>query len=290
MKLRWAAIIIPALFIGVLDLVSDHEWDDLVREPVKTLLVPMLGILAAGAFAFVVFRRIDRLATDVHERDAELARSAAVQGERERIAREMHDGLAQVLGYVNTKAQAVEELLAIGHTDEARRQLAELVSAARSVYVDVREAILGLTNPVAPDGGLVPALEEYAVRFSEASKLAVSVDATLAARTVRLAPEAEAQIFRIAQEALTNVRKHAAAHRVHLALRLTEGELVMSVADDGVGIARGAVPADWPHYGMQAMKARAEAIRATAEWRELAEGGTEFMLSVPTAPRMAVAS
>ncbi len=78
----------------------------------------------------------------------ERLRELAVIAERERIAREMHDGLAQVLGYVNTKSQAVDEYLATGRVDEARAQLAELSRAARSVYVDVREAILGLRSPI----------------------------------------------------------------------------------------------------------------------------------------------
>ena len=87
-------------------------------------------------------------------------RELAVVAERERIAREMHDGLAQVLGYVNTKSQAVDEYLATGRIEEARGQLAELAAAARSVYVDVREAILGLRSPIVPGAGLVGAVEE----------------------------------------------------------------------------------------------------------------------------------
>ena len=79
-------------------------------------------------------------------------RELAVVAERERIAREMHDGLAQVLGYVNTKSQAIEELLDADRTDEARGLLAELAAAARSIYVDIREAILGLRSPVIPGG------------------------------------------------------------------------------------------------------------------------------------------
>ena len=140
-------------------------------------------------------------------------RELAVVAERERIAREMHDGLAQVLGYVNTKSQAIEELLVAGRTDEARVLLAELAAAARSIYVDVREAILGLRSPVVPGLGLVAAIEDYAARFAEASKIAVTVDATEATRRLDLAPDVEAQVFRIVQEALTNVRKHSRAGR-----------------------------------------------------------------------------
>jgi signal transduction histidine kinase len=182
-----------------------------------------IGLLAVGSGSARTFSVDDVEALSSLANQAAIAienahlqerlRELAVIEERERIAREMHDGLAQVLGYVNTKSQAVDEYLATGRIDEARTQLAELSGAARSVYVDVREAILGLRSPIVPGAGLVAALEEYARRFAEASKLAVVVSATLEARAAALSPEAEAQVFRIVQESLTNVRKHAEAHR-----------------------------------------------------------------------------
>ncbi len=167
-------------------------------------------------------------------------RELAVVAERERIAREMHDGLAQVLGYVNTKSQAVESLLETGRTADARTQLAELAAAARSIYVDIREAILGLRSPIMPEVGLVGAIEAYAGRFAEASKLAVAVTATDEARALDLPPDIQAQVFRIVQESLTNVRKHAGAGRAEVALAMVEGTLLVTVADDGRGFEAGA--------------------------------------------------
>jgi signal transduction histidine kinase len=215
-------------------------------------------------------------------------RELAVRAERERIAREMHDGLAQVLGYVNTKSQAVEELLAAGRSQEARAQLAELAAAARSIYVDVREAILGLTSPVTPERGLVGAVEEYAARFSDASKLATTVRADPGASAVTLPPEVEAQAFRIVQEALTNVRKHAAAQRVEVNVELIDGALLISVTDDGAGIEpsgdpASSAPAVWPHYGLTAMRERASAIGARITVESLPGAGTTVRLAVPVA-------
>ena len=103
-------------------------------------------------------------------------RELAVVGERERIARELHDGLSQVLGYVNTKSQAVDGFLAAGRVDEARAQLGELSAAARSVYVDVRETILGLRSPIGPDAGLVAAIRAHAAGVAESAKLAIRGD------------------------------------------------------------------------------------------------------------------
>jgi signal transduction histidine kinase len=227
-------------------------------------------------------------------------RELAVRGERERIAREMHDNLAQVLSYVNTKSQAVEELLAGGRTDAARAQLEQLAAAARSIYVDVREAILGLTTPVTPERGLVGALQEYAARYAEASKIATHVHAQPAAIDVALAPETEAQAFRIVQEALTNVRKHAAAQRVVIGLEATDRALLVSVADDGRGFdaADPRPPAGpgispelepWSRYGLTAMRERAAAIGAELAVNSEPGRGTSVRLVIPRAPAVSPA-
>ena len=226
-----------------------------------------------------------------------ILRGLAVETERERIAREMHDGLAQVLGYVSTKSQAVEELLANGRVADARDQLDELAGAARSIYVDVREAILGLRSPISPELGLAGAIEQYATRFAEASKLGVSVDVTTEARAATLSPETEAHVFRIVQESLSNVRKHAAAGRVSIRLARVGDALRVELADDGLGfgaktaartledadapqsVAAG-VP-DWPHYGMAAMQERASEIGARIAWTNGPAGGGVVRLDVP---------
>jgi signal transduction histidine kinase len=212
-------------------------------------------------------------------------RELAVRGERERIARELHDGLAQVLGYVNTKSQAVEELLAAGRIEEARVHLAELASAARSIYVDVREAILGLSTPVS-SAGLSGTIERYATRFAEASKLAVHVNASPGAARLDLPPAVEAQVFRIVQEALTNVRKHAAAQRVEVDLDVLDGSLIVAVEDDGRGLgAAESAGEGWPRYGATAMRERARSIGGSVVWSSVPGAGTRVRLDVPLSGR-----
>ncbi len=212
-------------------------------------------------------------------------RELAVREERERIAREMHDGLAQVLGYVNTKSEAIAELVAAGQPDQARAQLAELATAARSTYVDVREAILGLSTPVSIEGGVLGALREYGLRFAEASKIAVDFAVDEAAKSVTLSPEAEAQAFRIVQEALTNVRKHAGAGRVAIRATCEGPDLVLAIQDDGRGMeANVGGPSDWPHYGLGTMAARAASAGGRVSWSNVPEGGTRVELRLPAAP------
>jgi nitrate/nitrite-specific signal transduction histidine kinase len=223
----------------------------------------------------------------------------AIQGERERIAREMHDGLAQVLGYVNTKSQAIDEMLDHGRVAEARQQLGQLAAAARSVYVDVREAILSLSTPVPAERGVVAALEEYAAAYAESSKLAVQFSATPDSGRVQLSAAAQAETFSIVREALTNVRKHARAHRVRLRVAIDGDEFVVRVEDDGVGFEAELLsvgPERWPHFGLAGMRERAESVGGRIAWRSRPGEGAVVELHVPVGgaswslPTRAVAS
>ena len=254
----------------------------------ETIGLLMVGSRAARAFEVDEVEMLSSLANHaaIATENARLQarlRELAVVAERERIAREMHDGLAQVLGYVNTKSQAIEELLAVGRTAEARALLAELDAAARSIYVDVREAILGLRSPVIPGMGLAAAIEDYAARFAEASKIAVRVEVADAARGLELGPDVEAEVFHIVQEALTNVRKHSGAGRVDIDFAVRDGRLDVVVADDGHGIRSGTGSDDWPGYGLRTMRERAEGVGATVDWTNPPDGGCRVHIAVTTA-------
>lgn len=208
----------------------------------------------------------------------------AVQRERERIARDMHDGLAQVLGYVNTKSQAVSHLLSEGRVDEARVQLGQLEEAARSVFGDVREAILNLSGTASSERGVVEALEEYAAGLRGSTGVAIRFEATPEAAAAPLSAATQAEVFAIAREALTNVRKHAHARGVEIGMRRVDGEVVMTVRDDGVGfeadvLSRG--PERWPHFGLAGMRERAESVGGQVTWRSCPGKGTEVELHVP---------
>ena len=117
-----------------------------------------------------------------------------------------------------------------------------------------------------PGVGLVASVEEYADRFAEASKIVVRVDASADARRLDLGPEVEAQVFRIVQEALTNVRKHSGAHRADIVFAVVDGRLDVVIADDGHGLGPAPSDADRLRYGQRAMRERADSIGATIDW------------------------
>ena len=210
----------------------------------------------------------------LHEQVASLA----ITQERQRIAHEMHDGLAQVLGYVNTKVQAAEAYLKREKTEEAAVQLRELATSAREAYSDVRESIVGLRT-LPGERALGEVLEEYLDRWEEMSKVSASlrIDSTVALR-----PAQELQLVRVVQEALTNVRKHAKATHARVDIRRDENKLVVTIADDGVGFstavrARG----EFPKFGLSTMRERAEGIGGTLNIDSTPGAGTTVRFELP---------
>ncbi|HEY0583585.1 MAG TPA: GAF domain-containing sensor histidine kinase, partial [Chloroflexota bacterium] len=216
-------------------------------------------------------------------------RDLAISEERERIAREMHDSLAQVLGYVNTKAQAVQELLGRGQTERASIQVGQLGEAARAAYADVREGILALRTTLGPGRGLLQALSEYLERWNEQSDgSALLVVRPEGALLESLPAEAELQLLRIVQEALANVRKHAAAGQVEVRITAQHDLVEIVVADNGRGFTlatrnRGGDDRT-PRFGLATMRERAESVGGSLEIVSAPGAGTRVVVRLPTGP------
>lgn len=210
------------------------------------------------------------------------ARAVAATEERERIAREMHDSLAQVLGYVNTKAQAVELLLRAGDEEKAAGQLAQLSGAARDAYADVREGILGLRASPGPGRPFAALLAEYLDRWREQFGVAVTLAVDPDPFVPRMDTFAEVQLLRIVQEALANVRKHAGATTARVTLAERDGWVEATIADDGRGIAP--TPREGsgtPRFGLAIMRERAEAAGGSFAIESPPTGGTLVRVRLP---------
>jgi signal transduction histidine kinase len=210
----------------------------------------------------------------LHKRLNELA----VAEERLRIAHEMHDGLAQVLAYVNTKAQAVKEYLRAGKHEDAARQLDQLAGAAREVYGDVRESIIGLRT-AAQGRPVVEALEELVKTWETQTGIDchLTVDGS-----PRLTSASELQLLRIIQEALANVRKHAAAKKATVIIRADLNHLRVTVQDDGIGFKPAELGrSEFPRLGLATMRERAEAIGGDLRLESIPGEGTRVTVELP---------
>lgn len=210
----------------------------------------------------------------LHEQVAGLA----IARERLHIAHEMHDGLAQVLGYVNTKVQAAEAYLKREKVEDAAVQLRELATSARQAYSDVRESIIGLRT-LPGERAVGEILQEYLANWEQMSRVATTLRVDSA---VVLRPAQELQLVRIVQEALTNVRKHAKATRAAVEIRRTQDKLVATIADDGVGFTAAArARAEFPQFGLSTMRERAESIGGTLTIESTPGTGTTVRFELP---------
>jgi len=209
-------------------------------------------------------------------------RQQAIVEERARVARELHDGLAQLLGYVNTKAMSVRLLLRNRQTEAADQALLQLEEAARDLFVDVREAILDLKMAGQEDTSLTATLKDYTAQFSRLSGVPVELALVPTADSLSLTAETEQQLLRIVQESLTNVRKHASASKACVSFQIDGRVLEMTVSDDGKGFDPGHVQAtDQAQFGLSTMRERAEEIGAEFNLDSKPGAGTRVRVCLP---------
>lgn len=201
-------------------------------------------------------RELDELALRL---DTALAfdevRSVVTADERQRLAREIHDGVAQEiasLGYVVDEiADLADQPQVVGALDDLRSELSRVVS-------ELRLSIFDLRADVGASAGLGSALSEYARKIGRQSSITVHL--TLDEAPTRLTPAVEAEVFRIAQEAITNARKHSSAANLWVDCRVDPPRARIEVRDDGQGLrGRGRSSS----YGLKIMQERAERIGAS---------------------------
>lgn len=235
--------------------IGDHK----ARLPMK--LGPTDEI---GQLANTFNQMADQLQIQAQEQELRTElKQRAIREERERISRELHDGMAQILGYVNTKVTAVRLMLKKKDDEGAEEHLLQLEEAARELFVDVREAILGLRMNDQDGIGFAAAIQEYCQQYSRLSNIPVDLKVDSGAESLRLDAEVELQLLRIVQEALTNIRKHASANEAWIALELDDENITLTVGDDGLGFDPGKDHSDKPtHFGLKTMQERAESIGA----------------------------
>ncbi len=203
----------------------------------------------------------------------------AILQERRRIARELHDGVAQSIGFINMKTQQVRESVSAQSTDRALTELSDIQSVVKETYEDIREAIDELGAEVR-NVRIIPALTAYAEDFGSAN--GINVDLALSRDFPEISPEAELQLFRIAQEALTNVRRHAEATDVAISLEEAGRVVLMNVKDNGKGFAMNDSTVPFPgHHGLDIIKERAADLGGSVEIKTGPGQGTEVVVELP---------
>ena len=221
----------------------------------------------------------------VAERTAELhtlsRRLVEVQeSERRELARELHDRVGQNLTALGIDLEILKTRLSAVADAELQSRMEDSASLLEATVETIENVMAELRPPMLDDKGLFPAVDWYAKEFSKRTGINVVVSGE--EMKVRLAPEVEIALFRIVQEALNNVAKHARAKRVEISLERSGPECVLSVSDDGVGVFQDAAPEarTMPGFGMASMRERAQVIGGRLEIHTAPGAGTRITVRV----------
>jgi signal transduction histidine kinase len=217
------------------------------------------------------------VAVDLADRVARDSLRRVVEGqelERRRLARELHDETGQALTSILLGLKRVEDAKT---SDDARAAAAELRGEIVKTLQSVRRLAVELRPKALDDFGLVPALERLAEAFGGESGIAIDVEANL--DETRLPPEVETALYRIAQEALTNVAKHAGAEHVSLVVTRRDGSVTVVVEDDGRGF--GAAGGESGGLGLVGMKERVGLLGGRLAIESTEGSGTTIVAEVP---------
>jgi signal transduction histidine kinase len=261
------------------------------KRPTAYLSVPLhangdiIGVLEVvdkpGGFVSDDIRIVSLFANQAainieHARLNQQAGQLAVLEERQRLARELHDSVVQSLYSMALYADAAALALAAGKQDVTVNHLQELRDTARSTMYDMRLLIFELHPPALEQDGLVTALR---IRLATVEARA-GVHAELKVEGERrLSIGIEQELYRIAQEALNNIMKHAQAQHVTIRLRFTDGTVWMQVHDDGAGFDSRSVQTTGG-MGLQSFKARADKIGGRVTVNSLLGKGTTVTVNV----------
>lgn len=204
----------------------------------------------------------------------------AQEEERKRVAREIHDGPAQLIANLVIKTELCEKLIDMD-AQKAKEELANIRGFLRSSLSDVRKIIYDLRPMSLDDLGLVPTLQRYISNYSEEN--GISIDFMVFGAPKPLKPVVELAAFRIIQEALSNIKKHSEARNGCVRVEFTTDQLNLLISDDGKGFDKNSVKAarrEGGGYGLLSMKERVELLNGKFDIKTSHGKGTKIYASI----------
>ena len=222
----------------------------------------------------------NRMAEQLREHEDTLKGLVTLE-ERQRLARELHDNLAQDLALLRLKLVEADRSLGADVTAETRTLVHEMFTTVDAGYQNLREAIFGLQAlDLRHAGALMISLRNYLSDFSELRKIPVELHAP-GADTLVLPPQAQTQMIRIIHEALSNIVRHAGASKATVTIDRAGNRARITIADDGRGFVPETASKDARHFGLRTMKERAESVGGTLAIQSLPGHGTQVILELP---------
>jgi two-component system nitrate/nitrite sensor histidine kinase NarX len=207
----------------------------------------------------------------------------SLMNERQMLANQIHDSLAQTLAYAKMRLTVLSDAMRHEDYPKANRYLGDVEEAVDLAYADLRDLITQYRDRINPRG-LVPAIQELAKSFRK--KANADVDFLNLVQDVSLTPDEEIQVFHIIQESLYNIAKHARARHVVITFDLEDGQYIVNVADDGVGVQRKNDESSTmgKSFGLTIMRERAAKLDGKLKVESRPAGGTVIRLVFPQRP------
>jgi len=276
----WVGILVVATVVGQ---IIQFGWP----EALSFIILYTAGLLFVAAFSIITLqaeaarKRSEELLAQLQTANAQLLRYAdqaeklAIANERNRLARDLHDSVAQTLYGLTLQSETASRQMAAGQIEAAQTEVRAMGDSAQETLQETRLLIFELRPPVLEAEGLAAALRARLEAVEARSGLAVQADLEA---VDGLPAEVEVALYRIVQEALNNVMKHAQASQLWVSLATRGGRLALEVRDDGLGFD---FDPDSSGLGLQSMAERAEQIGAELTLKSALGQGTSVMVGLP---------
>jgi signal transduction histidine kinase len=210
-------------------------------------------------------------------------RVVATLNERERLARELHDSIGQVLGYISMQAQTAQKLAESGNAGKTASILNRLTEVAREAHADVRESILSLRTDLTSELNFIQALQKYLNHFQTSFGIDTELLLPDQLNEDALSPEVRIQVMRVIQEALNNASRHGGAQSVKVAIVQEDGSLNIIISDDGSGFNPAELQQETgKHFGLVFMRERMAQIGGSINIKSQPGSGTTVQLELPS--------
>ncbi len=282
---HWQQIVIFTAVIGLIN--TGIVW---IYEPARgalssglfAVMTQVFAFLVAGLFMGVMVEWLRKQQRSLEEANDKLTNYAqtledlAVTKERSRIAQELHDTLSHTLSGLSVQLETMKAYWDVD-PGTARKRLDKSLIAIRSGLEETRRILAALRAKPLEDAGLVPAVQQMAE--DAAGHAGVELDFGVTDKIPTLSPAEEQCLFRVAQEAITNVVKHAKARKLTVRLDSIDNKIILMIQDDGVGFDAGNVNGD-RHFGLTGMKERAAFVKGTLDIDSQPGSGTRLRLVI----------
>ena len=271
-KMKWISALIAAVFIGAFEFIR-HQFLHVISMEWGNVLVALL----TGVLVFLYFHGIFALIENLYGKLQKEKEETAVLQERYRIARELHDSVAQALFYMNIKMAEIET--ALRQRQEPWVAIGEVKEAIRLTDTDIRQHIFVLQKVPQEKINLPEVVRQYIADFQEDS--GIKVDLSVADNVGdSLSLQVKNKLFRILQELLQNIRKHAGARHVNVSLKRADCQLFMIVCDDGKGLPIDVIKKQGLSFGLKILEDDVKGIGGRLKLESSPGQGTTATISL----------